>query len=292
MPTSATTTPERPPSRSSPRAPVVPAWETRLVPLFTVVLFIGITAILAQPLLTHLSWLIFVQDDLLYYLKVAQSIAHGHGSTFNGIVPTNGYQPLWLLLLVALSWFTENPRVILAAIAVSNLVAAIATFVLARKLLRTSGVRPLLVFDLAAWVTFYSVSLFFYGMEVTLTVPLLLGVICLLLNVRWLQQSPLHTFALGLLLSAMVLSRIDTLILGGLLLAGIILSPPLRRLLRPGLVLGAGLGLLPLVAYFVFNHIFFHTWLPVSGMAKELKLDHVPSLEPWRVFFHPLATLS
>ncbi len=290
MPTSATTTPERPPSRSSPRAPVVPAWETRLVPLFTVVLFFGITAILAQPLFSHLSWLIFVQDDLLYYLKVAQSIAHGHGSTFNGIVPTNGYQPLWLLLLVALSWFTENPRVILAAIAVSNLVAAIATFVLARKLLRTSGVRPLLVFGLAAWVTLYSVSLFFYGMEVTLTVPLLLGVICLLLNVGWLQQSPLHTFALGLLLSAMVLSRIDTLILGGLLLAGIILSPPLRRLLRPGLVLGAALGLLPLVAYFVFNHIFFHTWLPVSGMAKELKLDHVPSLEPWRVFFHPLAT--
>ena len=30
---------------------------------------------------------------LLYYLKVAQNLAHGHGSTFNGLVRTNGYQP-------------------------------------------------------------------------------------------------------------------------------------------------------------------------------------------------------
>ena len=263
--------------------------EATLARLAALLLFLGLATVLALPLLSKAPWMIFVQDDFLYYLKVAQNIAHGHGSTFNALVPTNGYQPLWLLILVGLSWFTEDPQKILGFLAVSDLLAALCTFVLARRLLRLSGARPLLVFALSALITLYSVTLFFYGMEVTLTVPILLGVICLLLETSWLLRSPLHTFLLGLLLSCMVLSRIDTLILGGMLLAGILLSPSLRRLLRPGLVLGAALGLLPLVAYFALNHLLFHTWLPVSGMAKELRFTHRPSLEPWRVFFHPLA---
>jgi hypothetical protein len=233
-----------------------------------------------------------VQDDLLYYLQVARNIAHGQGSTFNGLVPTNGYQPLWLLVLIPLTRTIDlaaHPRAILAFLGVANYLAAIATFLLSRHLLRTSRVRPLLVFALAAWTTLYSVTLFFYGMEVTLTVPILLGLLCLLRNTAWIQQSALHTFLLGLLLSAMVLSRIDTLIFGALLLAGIVISPTLRQLLCPNLILGAALGLLPLVAYFLLNHIVFHTWLPVSGMAKELKFNHHPSIEPWRVFFHLLA---
>lgn len=275
--------------QATPDISLAPEWERRLVPILTGVFFAGLIAILTAPFFSHASWLIFVQDDLLYYLKVAQNIAHGHGSTFNGIVATNGYQPLWLLVLIVFSWFTESPRLILAFLALSDLTAAVATFLLARKLLRISGARPLLIFVLAAWTTLYSVTLFFYGMEVTLTVPITLGVVCLLLDVSWLERSARHTFLLGLLLSAMVLSRIDTLIFGALILAGILLSPQLRRLVRPNLVLGAALGLLPLVVYFLINHLLFQTWLPVSGMAKELKSDHLPSIEPWRVFFHPLA---
>ncbi len=263
--------------------------EPRTTRVLTALLFTGIAIVCALPLFSHDSWLIFVQDDLLYYLKVAQNIVHGHGSTFNGLVPTNGYQPLWLVVLNLVSYATENGRTILAFLAVINVAAAIATFLLSRVLVRATGVRPLLAFALSAFVTLYSVTLFFYGMEVTLTVPLILGVLCLLRHIDWLSRSPLHTFLLGLLLSAMVLSRIDTLILGGLLLAGIVLTPSLRTLLRPSLVLGAALGLLPVLGYFLLNHRLFRTWLPISGMAKELKFNHLPSIEPWRVFFHPLA---
>ncbi len=285
---SAAVTPHNPaPSGSQPAAQDFR--EERFASLAAVLLFAGLAVILALPLFSHDSWLIFVQDDLLYYLKVAQNLTHGHGSTFNGIARTNGYQPLWFLVLAGLSLFTENPRAILAFLAASDWVAALATFLLARRLLRLSPARPLLVFALSAAVTLYSVTLFFYGMEVTLTVPLLLGTVCLLLRVDWLTVGWPRTFALGLLLSALVLSRIDTLIFGGLILLGILVTPSLRRLMRPGLILGAVLGLLPLPAYFLLNHVDFQTFLPISGMAKELKFDHLPSLEPWRVFFHPLA---
>lgn len=267
------------------------AREQQFASLAGVLLFLGLAVILALPVFSRESWLIYVQDDLLYYLKVAQNLAHGRGSTFNGLAPTNGYQPLWFLVLTAVSRFTVSPRGILGFLAVSDWIAALATFLLARRLLRLSAARPWLVFALSTAVTLYSVTLFFYGMEVTLTVPLFLGTICLLLRVEWLAESWRHTFLLGLLLSALVLSRIDTLIFGGMILLGLLLTPALRRLLRAELILGTALGLLPLVAYFILNRIEFDTFLPISGMAKELKLDHLPSLEPWRVFFHllPLA---
>ena len=42
----------------------------------------------------------FIRDDAYYYYKVAQNISEGHGSTFDGINPTNGYHPLWMLICI------------------------------------------------------------------------------------------------------------------------------------------------------------------------------------------------
>jgi hypothetical protein len=42
----------------------------------------------------------YVQDDAFYYLEIARNIFLGHGSTFDGICQTNGYHPLWMLILV------------------------------------------------------------------------------------------------------------------------------------------------------------------------------------------------
>src|SRR5277367_5480149 len=90
------------------------AKEERLVALLTGAFFIGVMAVLSAPLLSKASWMIFVQDDLIYYLIVAQNIARHLGSTFNHVVPTNGYQPLWLIILVGFSYFTESPKALLA----------------------------------------------------------------------------------------------------------------------------------------------------------------------------------
>src|SRR5262249_54593302 len=44
-------------------------------------------------------------DDAFYYFGIARNVAHGHGSTFDGIDPTNGYHPLWMLLSVPIYAF-------------------------------------------------------------------------------------------------------------------------------------------------------------------------------------------
>ena len=39
-------------------------------------------------------------DDAFYYQRIAANVASGNGSTFDGEHSTNGYHPLWLLVLV------------------------------------------------------------------------------------------------------------------------------------------------------------------------------------------------
>jgi len=41
-----------------------------------------------------------VADDAYYYFTIARNIAHGLGPTFDTLTPTNGFHPLWLLMLV------------------------------------------------------------------------------------------------------------------------------------------------------------------------------------------------
>ena len=39
-------------------------------------------------------------DDAFYYLRIAQNLVGGRGLTFDGAAPTNGFQPLYLLMVV------------------------------------------------------------------------------------------------------------------------------------------------------------------------------------------------
>ena len=48
-------------------------------------------------------------DDAYYYFGVARNLAGGHGSTFDGINPTNGYHPLWCWILVPVFALVDDP---------------------------------------------------------------------------------------------------------------------------------------------------------------------------------------
>ncbi|HEY8996417.1 MAG TPA: hypothetical protein VIM60_00885 [Edaphobacter sp.] len=242
--------------------------------ILMVVFLLGVAKALIEPLFSSTPWMTYFEDDFFYYLKIAQNLAHGSGSTFNGIVPTNGYHPLWLLLLAGFSFFASSPVAIMKFIAVVVFVSTATTFFLARRLLRVSGVGEVISTALAVYIGLYSMHLYVGGMEVVLTIPLLLGVIVLLLQTDFWTRGFPQAALLGLLVSAMVLSRLDSILLAGLLFLAIAAHPGTRRLLTPGVLLGFAVGALPLALYFVSNQIFFHTWMPVSGMAKQMKFNH------------------
>jgi hypothetical protein len=256
-------------------------WQSALnrwMPLaVTVCMVAGVARSVVEPLISHLPWMTYEEDDFFYYLKIAQNLAHGSGSTFNGIVATNGYHPLWMLLLTLFSFFTTKPKLVFLFLSACTFVSTLATYFLSRALIRLSGAGNLIASALSVYVTLYSMHLFDGGMEVILTIPLVLAVLLVAQRTAFWQRGVWQSACLGLLVALMALSRLDTILLATLIFLSLLLHPKVRSSLRSANVQGLALGLTPLILYFLSNRIWFHTWLPVSGMAKQLKFNHLPA---------------
>ena len=220
----------------------------------------------------------FVEDDFYYYLKVAQNVAAGLDSTFDGITRTNGYHPLYFVVLVFISKFAASLVGIFRGLWLLWVVAAAATFLSARKLLERPGTGPFLTNALALVFLIPCVHIFCGGMEVTLTLPLGLGLLLAFRSqpANWPFR---RSVGIGLLAALTVLSRLDAVFLVLLLLIFTLVEPEQRRGIGFRQIGGFAIGGGPLLlAYFVFNRFYFHTWMPVSGTAKQLKSSPWPTL--------------
>lgn len=217
-----------------------------------------------------------VDDDAYYYFGVAKHLATGHGSTFDGINSTNGYHPLWLLLLTPI-WRVASGR---SAVVLERVLAG-GLFVVALYLVSRIGAalrRP------AAMVIGASVLILmdaagpahmFTGMESTVLIPCVLAILLVFVRTGGLQRDRMSVptcWALGCLLAITLLARLDTVFLAGAVVAFALWQ--LRRVGSPGLVRSAvGLAVPPsitLIGYVVLNELWFGTATPVSGQAKGL----------------------
>lgn len=218
------------------------------------------------------------QDDFFYYLKVAQNLAAGRGSTFNGLVPTNGYHPLWMLTLATVLRLGANSKAILFFLGASIFMATMTSFALSVRLLRRGGVAWALSVLGAALVAVYCTYLYVECMEVTLAIPLMLAVLVAVQADDWWSEIGVPGFRraclIGVLVAMMVLSRLDTALFAILLALGIAAQPTLRQRLGMAHLAGLAVELLPILVYLLINKIDFGVWMPVSGMAKQLKLSH------------------
>jgi hypothetical protein len=214
-------------------------------------------------------------DDAYYYALIAHNIAEGNGSTFGGIVLTNGYQPLWQLLLVPIAVVSSGDAqvrltFVLAAIFFASFVAVAWRFS-ERLGARTEGL----------YATVYAITIgavfgnqFFSGMEFAIVVPAAMLVLLLLLRTpQYIDQGPSKSTRYGILLGLAVLllalSRLDAIALP-VVYALIILArqrdPDMwRAWIVAALVVASGC-----ITYAAFNLATFGTPVPVSGLAKAL----------------------
>ncbi|WP_433783350.1 hypothetical protein ACQPX6_25230 [Actinomycetospora sp. CA-101289] len=212
--------------------------------------------------------LAFNSDDVHYYVLTALHAAAGDGSTFDGITPTNGYQPLWFLLLTAVFRVlgVDRAGAYTATIAVLVVlwVAALALlYRLGREVLGTVG-------TLAGLVGFLVHARWWTGCENALAVVLLLGVVLLVLTRPVLVGAPSTRAVawLGVLLALLVLARLDTAVLVGVLALVSLWRWRERRGVL--LVLLAGPAAVTLGAYALVDQLVFGVPVPVSGLAKQL----------------------
>ncbi len=75
---------------------------------YTVIGFAALVQLLLmlQPITSLLTNIL--PDDAFYYFQIARNIVEGHGSTFDGITLTNGYHPLWMVILLPLFYFLSD----------------------------------------------------------------------------------------------------------------------------------------------------------------------------------------
>ena len=216
-------------------------------------------------------------DDAFYYFQIAWHMARGEFSTFDGgITRTNGYHPLWLLLITPFYWVFDKAaalfaikvfEIMLVAGGVSLIAAAarlarlpwILLFAALPMLYRQDG----LILGTEAAAGLFMLGLFFFAITLFAQNP-----------ARW--RWPLATVAFALPWMRLEYAAISLAATAALLLiewswrdrpapGARERSLPTLKAVGPFLAAGAGL-----LAYFGYNGIVFGGIVPVSAVAKQV----------------------
>jgi len=211
-----------------------------------------------------------LQDDAFYYLQIAKNLGSHGASSFNMLVSTNGYHPLWLVYLACYFFFTGGTGVEVFMIATVMVCAAV-FYLLAGNFLRTMGSTYHRSNLVGLGATFVFIWLARTGMEVMFTLPLSVWLATIVASDR-IANRPKSALVAGFASSAVVLSRLDSAILVALMVGSYFAAAFVtrRREVRITALVAYCFGLTPTLAYFLSNVIWFGTLLPVSGQAKQL----------------------
>ena len=153
-------------------------------------------------------------DDGFYYLKIAQNIAQGLGSTFDGINPNNRYYPFWMLILIPLAKCFSSPLDFAWSVLILQaIIAGLGFALLAQNFKKhfkseyTFWVAEVLIF-----INPISLAMFVDGLEYALYFLFLSSAFCLLIK-YWKNNQEKIWFLLGVFLGLTFLARLDAVFL-------------------------------------------------------------------------------
>ena len=223
------------------------------------------------------GFLAFYEDDFFYYVRIAQRIAAGSHSTYSGAYMTNGYHPLWMVVIVALIRLFGTGLGFFYALQFLLVICVLATYILCERTFAAIAPRSAWLPQFAAAaVATAELVLASGGMEVALAIPLIAALVYYrLCRFTWTSS---RAFLLGLLSAAVVLARLDAAILvASMAIFDLLWSSgvPLRQRLRSSIAFLA--GAIPVALYLLLNELWFHTLMPVSGEAKQMRFHRWPS---------------
>ena len=156
---------------------------------------------------------VLAADDSFYYYRTAQHIVAGDGSTFDGINFTNGYHPLWMLLLLPIFKFAggDSELALRLVYGLLSIILAGSMVIYWSFLKKKCG-----AFAATAILPFFALPIvlnqFTNGLESGLLI-LVLGILLWCVD-RWDLLPPQNGLArkaaLGFLLALLFLCRLDT----------------------------------------------------------------------------------
>ncbi|MBI2612506.1 glycosyltransferase family 39 protein [Candidatus Kaiserbacteria bacterium] len=229
----------------------------------------------------------FLSDDSFYYFQIARNIAEGLGSTFDGVNPTNGYHPLWLIAVLpffsALSDGSAYDIVPIQGVLALSALLYVATGAVLLAIIRR--------YTKSAWVKAGALGFWFlnpfllYQMLNGLETPLSVFFIALLFlaGIRVAELPSTRRFIeTGIVGGLMMLSRLDTVFYFLGFLAYLVYRNRVRRSVRPVLISGIAATLV-VAPWLLWNAVNFGTVITSSSVASTMVnhelivQDHGPS---------------
>jgi hypothetical protein len=215
--------------------------------------------------------LVRVADDASYFLTTARNIAAGRGMTFDGIHPSNGFQPLWLLLLVPLFLVHGSPETMLRLVVLlQGALLVIAFLLLYRAHARQFSPRTAMLS--AILFVFLVAMACVNGMESALLVLLLVALYSYGLRIWRSRVTAAQALWFGAILGLCLLARLDMIFIP-IAPLGCSLRYVLDRRTRPTVMMPIVMAALScgavLIPYLLFNYIQFGSIMPISGALKS-----------------------
>ena len=208
--------------------------------------FIFLSRLIPAITRDNIKWVDVIFDDAYYYLGVVRNIVENGVSAYSAPYETNGYQPLWLLVLcLSASLFgTSDTSLVIQILSLSFIFVGIFSY--------ASRVKFGCAFPaIAACLSFPYVAL--YGLETTLIPILVLG---LFGAKEWRLK--------GVLSSLLFLARLDAL-------AFIVVNDVYRYFRKKDVNIRHYFILFPVICiYFFINYKIFGVPVPISGLSKSI----------------------
>ena len=221
----------------------------------------------------------YISDDAFYYFQIAYHLAEGRFSTFDGgITQTNGYHPLWLLLITPFYWMFDKEGALFAikALEIMLIAGAVALIAVAARLARLAWYLLFAVLPIL-----YQTQALFHGLEAAAAL-FMLGLLFLAL-VLYARNPERWTWPLAVVAFALPWVRLEYIAISLTATAALLLMEwsrrerpagaswrialtaiPSRRTFAP--IISAVAGIL---TYFAYNKLVFGGIVPVSGATKR-----------------------
>ena len=209
-------------------------------------------------------------DDAFYYFQIARNIATGHNVTFDGETLTNGFHPLWMVLLTPIYLLSDDQNLpVHLALTLASLLGAGTVFLVYAIVKTLTGN----VWASLAAATFYALHPYLVlesvnGMETALTVFMVALTMWLFLRIacRSERTSAIHYAWLGVSAGFMVLARTDTVFILPPMLLFLVARERGWHRWTSSLATG-GLALLVIAPWAIWSLVSFGTVVQVSGVA-------------------------
>ncbi len=248
------------------RNPYRTGWHIILISAFICAAFRLYGVIESDSLLLAAS----IEDDSFYYIVPAYKWAQHGFVTFDGINKTYGWQPLWMLINMAMALAVSNINALLrSTMAVATCLYTLSVFLIYRFTLRLR-LSPVISASLIAFLFCFNMQMceiFTRGKENALHLLVLMSLLNILSDGMKLNMP--RAFVAGLLLGLIVLSRITA---GVLILPFVFLTfrayggftrDAIRQILVTGVV-----AMFVALPWFIYAFGEFGSALPTSGVAK------------------------